>query len=362
MSLYEYVGNLHIHTPYSDGTEYHEPIAEAARRAGLDFIVVTDHNIRIGGVEGYYGSQENGYVLVLTGEEIHDRTRLPQVNHCLVYNVQHEMTAYAKDPQQLIDAVEAARGLSFLAHPFDKPVAWLPPDGDGIGIPWVDWHVTHYTGLEVWNYMAVWKDTMPTPRSALRAIFRPEEAVIGPRQATLNKWDELLATGQHVVGIGNSDAHGVWFHVGPFRHRIFPYDFLFSCVNTHILTPTAFSGDLEFDRQMIFDALRLGRAYIGYDLPGDTRGFRFSAQGIENSAEMGDKIRLGSGVTLQILPPHRAHIKIIRHGEVVAEEADTDALVYTASQSGAYRVEVWHLYRGQERCWILSNPIYVVKD
>jgi hypothetical protein len=126
------------------------------------------------------------------------------------------------------------------------------------------------------------------------------------------------------------------------------------------LTPTAFTGDLEFDRSLIYDALREGHAYIGYDLPSDTRGFRFSAQGFDGTAEMGDDIPIGNGVTLQALAPQRAHIKIIRHGEVVWENDDADAVVYTARQPGAYRVEVWRAYRGQPRCWILSNPIYVV--
>ena len=45
MPLYEYTANLHMHTPYSDGEWYHAPIAEAAMRAGLDVIIVTDHNV-----------------------------------------------------------------------------------------------------------------------------------------------------------------------------------------------------------------------------------------------------------------------------------------------------------------------------
>jgi hypothetical protein len=360
MALHEYVGNMHIHTPYSDGTEYHETIAEAARSVGLDFIIVTDHNIYLEGVEGYYGGEDSGYVLVLSGEEVHDRTRIPQVNHCLAYNTNQEMAAHAHDPQGLLDAIEAARGLSFIAHPCDKQIPWLPPDGDGIAIPWVDWNISGYTGLEIWNFMAAWKDTLPSLRAGLRSIFRPEDCVIGPRPETLALWDDLLARGGRVVGIGNSDAHGSWFHAGPIKHRIFPYDFLFNCVNTHLLIPTAFTGDLVFDRKLIYDALREGRAYIGYDIPGDTRGFRFSAQAMEGSAEMGEAVPLGSGVTLQALAPQRAHIKIIRHGELVWENDDADAVVYTARKPGAYRVEVWREYRGQPRCWILSNPIYVV--
>ena len=55
--LFELTGNMHMHTPYSDGEKWHVDIAEDAIKAGLDFIIVTDHNIWVDGVEGYY---ENG--------------------------------------------------------------------------------------------------------------------------------------------------------------------------------------------------------------------------------------------------------------------------------------------------------------
>jgi hypothetical protein len=74
---------------------------------------------------------------------------------------------------------------------------------------------------------------------------------------------------------------------------------------------------------------------------------------------MGESIRLGQGITLQTLAPARAHIKLIFKGKVIAEEKGGEALVYLAREPGAYRVEVWREYKGLERCWILSNPIYI---
>jgi hypothetical protein len=50
---YEYVGNLHTHTNYSDGNGSHEDIALAAIKAGLDFVIVTDHNVWVDGMDGY---------------------------------------------------------------------------------------------------------------------------------------------------------------------------------------------------------------------------------------------------------------------------------------------------------------------
>lgn len=355
MAAYEYIGNLHVHTHYSDGEGSHTAVAEAALLAGLDFIVFTDHNLLVNGIQGYYGDDERGYVLLLAGEEVHDRTRAPQANHLLVYNVDGEMTGHAHNLSGLIDAIDRSDGLSFIAHPDDRAVDWLALPA----IPWLDRHIEGFTGLEIWNFMSRFKDYLPHRNAALRAIFRPEEIVIGPPQPTLDLWDQLLETGQRVVGIGGADAHGQRVRMGPFTHTVFPYDFLFNCVNTHILTKTPLVGEAAHDRMLLYRALQQGRAFIGYDIPGDTRGFLFTAQGQNTTAIMGESIRLGHGVTLQALAPGRAHIKIIRYGTVVAEERRAENVTFVVSEPGAYRVEVWREYRGVMHAWILSNPIYV---
>ncbi|NJN54657.1 MAG: hypothetical protein HC804_07805 [Anaerolineae bacterium] len=82
--LVEVKGNMHMHTPYSDGEKWHAEIANAAIEAGLDYIIVTDHNIWVDGVEGYYENSD-GRVLLLAGEEVHHVRREPQASHLLVY-------------------------------------------------------------------------------------------------------------------------------------------------------------------------------------------------------------------------------------------------------------------------------------
>ena len=115
---YEYVGNLHVHTPYSDGHGSHDEIALAAIHAELDFVVVTDHNIWVDGMDGYR-YLDSRRVLLLTGEELHDRTRVPQKNHLLAYEARCDLAPYANDPQRLIDTIQNEGGLSFIAHPID---------------------------------------------------------------------------------------------------------------------------------------------------------------------------------------------------------------------------------------------------
>ena len=52
--MIEVAGNMHMHTYYSDGEGWHDDIADAAIEAGLDFVIVTDHNIWVDYIDGYY--------------------------------------------------------------------------------------------------------------------------------------------------------------------------------------------------------------------------------------------------------------------------------------------------------------------
>src|SRR5512136_2896511 len=97
-AYYEYAGNMHVHTTYSDGTALHSEAAHAAEEAGLNFVFTTDHNVWVHGVEGYYGK-----VLLLAGEELHDVQRRPGSCHLLVYHAEEELAPKAPQPQAAID-------------------------------------------------------------------------------------------------------------------------------------------------------------------------------------------------------------------------------------------------------------------
>ena len=232
-------------------------------KAGIDGIIVTDHNVLVKGMEGYYG--ENGSkVLMLVGEEVHDQDREPQKNHLLVFGAGKEVSQFADDPQNLIDNINSAGGLSFIAHPND-PSAPLIGEDD---LNWVNWEVKGYTGIELWNGLSEMKARLKSPLHALWYGFQFARVGRGPQPETLPLWDELLSTGNKVVAVGGSDAHAIPFHLGPISRTIFPYENHFRAVNTHILTPTAFNGNFEHDKKLVLDALRQGHVFVGYDSAG----------------------------------------------------------------------------------------------
>lgn len=355
-TLYEYAGNLHMHTTYSDGEGSHAEIAHAAVRAGLDFVVVTDHNVWVGGLEGYYGDAPGQRVLLLVGEEVHDVRRKPQANHLLAYGAGRELATYASDPQALIDEINASEGLSFLAHPVERAA----PLFDEPALPWVNWDVEGYTGIELWNYMSEFKSYATSRSAAARAALNPERYISGPFPETLALWDRLLREGRRVKVIGGADAHATPYSMGPITREIFPYEYLFRCVNTHILSTRKFTGEYEDDKTLVMQALRDGRCFVGYDLPHPTTGFRFTAQGHNFDTVMGGWIRLGHGVTLQVVSPLVADMRLFKDGKMVMQEKSSTHRTYIASEPGAYRVEIHLEYKGKLRGWIYSNPIFIV--
>lgn len=354
--MHEYVINLHVHTRFSDGTGTHRQIAEAALDAGLDALIFTDHNVRVDGVEGYL-RRDGRKMLVLMGEEIHDQARLPQKDHLLVFGVDREMATHAESPQQLIDRVNHAGGMSFIAHPVDPALSLFhEPD-----ISWESWEVRNYTGMELWNGLSELKQVIHSSLDAIRYGFFPDLVANKPHPAALQRWDNLLAQGQRVVAIGGSDAHALNIKLGFLRRMIFPYSFHFQAINTHILTNEPFSGNnFNSDRKLVYQALQKGHCFIGYDLPGSTRGFRFTAQTKQGVLSMGDAAEMRGAVTLQVRLPLPTECRLIRDGREIRSWKDQQVGAHITKDPGVYRVEATIPYLGKQRGWIYSNPIYLL--
>jgi hypothetical protein len=350
----ELICNLHLHSTYSDGTGDYRSITQAALKTEVDVIILTDHNILVKGLEGYHRDQGR-QVLVLTGEEVHDQNRVPQKNHTLVIGAEKEMAGFAHDPQTLINEVSRAGGLSFLAHPyeFDLPMIHEPD------ISWVNWEVDGFTGLELWNGLSEFKTVVRSLRDGIKYLFLPEMMAHGPLKPALAKWDELLNSGRRVNVVGGSDAHAIKFQKAILKRTVFPYEFHFSAINNHLLVEEGLSGSLALDKAVIYEALRRGSSFIGYDLPAPTRGFRFVIDDDDNEYQPGDVFTMKDGATARVNLPENANIRFIHNGKVISEQKNTNRLTCSITQPGVYRVECSLYFLGEERGWVYSNPIYV---
>ena len=348
MTWHERVGNLHIHTTYSDGTADYDALVETAVNAGLDFVIVTDHNTFTPQHSGWHNN-----LLVLTGEEIHDPGR-PNANHLLVFGAGVGMAVHGGDPRKLLAAVREQGGLSFIAHPFEHSgVFTREPD-----INWVAWDADEFHGLEIWNYMSEFKSYIRNRAAALFYAFLPRLAITGPYRETLDRWDQLMAK-RSVTGIGGSDAHGTEYTMGPLRRRVFGYAHLFGAINTHVLVPSAWSGEADRDAKLIYAALRGGKAFVGYDALGSTKGFRFTALHRDVHYVIGDTVQATDPVCFCVEVPSRARIRLMLDGRCVVGSKGV-SLNHETRTPGVYRVEAHRRYAHRQRGWIYSNAIRVV--
>ena len=230
--LFEYFGNIHMHTTHSDGFGSFEDLIDGAVQAGLDYVFVTDHNVLV-------RKEEEGYrrgVLTLVGQEVHDTQREPSGNHLLCLGVESDVSSHASDPQQLIDAVCQQNALAFLAHPIEESTELFSQC-----YPWQSWEVTNYHGVELWNYLSGFRGyTTSYVRAALVGFF-PHLFAKGPLPAMLRKWDELTQS-RPVVALGGTDVHSVKYHLGPISRRFLSYEESAKALNTHILTSKPLLG------------------------------------------------------------------------------------------------------------------------
>lgn len=143
ISLFEaegdwYRGNLHMHTTVSDGKLEPEQALALYRKAGYDFVALTDH-----WVQNREQQREDG-LLVLPGCEFDtgDMVKFP-VFHIVGVGMKRKVAlgrSFSRKPQAIIDAVRDAGGIAILAHP-----AWSVTD------PELCMELSGLSGAEIYN-------------------------------------------------------------------------------------------------------------------------------------------------------------------------------------------------------------------
>ena len=116
------------------------------------------------------------------------------------------------------------------------------------------------------------------------------------------------------------------------------------------------------DEASLLGAIANGNCFLGFDLFGDTTGFRFSARDTDEKRIMGDEIKLETLVTLTVSIPVAARVLLLKDGSVIHDDSGLRTKDYEVSEKGSYRVEVYLPQLPKpagDQPWIISNPIYV---
>ena len=318
--MFEYIGAIHMHSVFSDGSGEVPQIAKFADEVGLDYIILTDHNTLRALDEGY----ENWYgnTLCLVGSEINDKENK---NHYLAFGINktYSTRISAKD---YVRKIKEDGGIGFLAHPHEKRehMKEHPP------YPWIEWDTEDFNGIEIWNHMSEWMENL-TEDNKYQAFLHPLRTITAPQKETLKLWDELNLK-RKVVGIGGVDAHAHKYNLlGFLEVEIFPYKVLFKSIRTHLLLKNELIIDnseesIQHSKKTINDALADGKCFFANDYRADSKGFRFFAEVDDKIYQMGDYLNCTDKIKLRVLlPVKEAEIKLIRNGEEIADTFDNSA-------------------------------------
>ncbi len=347
--MFEYVGAIHMHSVFSDGSGEVPDIARFADESGLDYIILTDHNTLRALKEGFEGWYNN--TLLLVGCEINDKENK---NHYLAFGIEEAFSTRIT-AKEYVKKVKEAGGIGFLAHPHEKRAHMKehPP------YPWTEWDTEDFDGIEIWNHMSEWMENL-TEQNKYQNFVHPLKSIIKPSDETLQVWDELNLK-RPVAGIGGVDAHAHKHNVlGFLEVEIFPYKVLFKSIRTHVLVNKEIvkGKDKNFlpeAKQKIYNALASGSCFISNDYHGDSKGFRFYASDGSKNYSMGSSIELSNKIKFDVMVPvQKAEIRLIRNGKMI-DSLENNECEFIVDKKGAYRIEVYL----DGKAWIYSNHIRV---
>src|SRR3954454_12009050 len=274
---------VHLHSTFSDGTGTVPQIVAAGARAGVDVVLLTDHNTRAGAVyEGWHGS-----VLLLVGEEDTPAGR----DHTLLFG----------------------EGLSFAAHPFSRGSRRFRRLSQGM--PHTGVGDPGLTGIELWSFVTDTAERVGSVREGLLFAAAPLRVLRHPPVENVVEWDRLCLS-RRVVALGGLDAHQIGVRMfGRVPLRLMGYGRSFRQLRTHVLVEEPPSGSLADDRALVYDALGEGRCYIAVDALAPARGFSFWAD--PGGLPMGAEARF-AGQSLHARPPRPGELRLLRNGVLIA--------------------------------------------
>ena len=349
----ERVGVIHVHTRASDGSGTVAEVMEAAEKANLSFIAITDHNVAMTASDL---AEDPPDLPIISGVEIGTNA-----GHFLALGIPPSwVQPKTKNDRELLAAARAVGAFRILAHPF-HPFT-----------PWTDWKTSDFDGMEIWNEDAAWRQSNFFDLMDALLLYGENDQLALVRLAStpednFAKWDELLEQ-RPVAGICAADTHAR-IRLGIGKDWRFPgYVPSLKVAREHVLLPPDAGGGnpaLASPAELV-QALKEGHSYCGLDSLYPADGFSFRVSSTNGSAGPGDTFHLAGAARLQISTPSGASlplIKVFRDGREI-DEQEARTINEPISGPGRYRTEVFLPQPGfsgfrRWTLWVFTNPVYV---
>ncbi len=334
------VGSFHVHTDRSDGSGSADEVAAAAARAGLNFVVLTDHG---DGTRTPEPPRYRSGVLVIDGVELST-----QGGHYIAIGIPPAPYPLRGEARDVIEDVKRLGGFGIVAH----------PDSAKPALRWHAWDAP-FDAIEWLNADTEWRDEGRGQilRALVRYPFRPVAALaslLDRPTRTLERWDALTQKRQ-IVAVAGADAHARagWMdddtdgYTRGWFLRIPSYEASFRTFVNHVSLERPFGTDASADAAQIIAALRAGRVYTAIDALATPASLDFSLNGTSFIARTN--------------APDGARIVLRKDGQIAADDRASELTFDAKGEQGTYRVEVYLAEAPGDPPvpWIVSNPIYI---
>ncbi|MGH9199773.1 MAG: CehA/McbA family metallohydrolase [Vicinamibacterales bacterium] len=347
-------GAYHIHSNRSDGAGTLDDIAEAASRAGLQFVIVTDHG------DGTRPPEPPSYrygVLCLDGVELSTND-----GHYVALGLSAAPYQLAGTAESVIEDVTRFGGFGIVAH----------ADSARPSLQWRAWDQP-FDALEWLSIDTEWRDEpwSALARAAVTYWARGPAALsslLDRPRALIARWDNVINTRRAPV-LAAADAHA---RLG-IRQRSDPdtdgwylpmprYESSFRVFSNHVVLDRPFGRDPVDDGARLLAAIRQGRVFTVLDGLATPGAFEFVATSRDRTSSIGEVLPLQGHaiVRARVAAPAGASMVLLRDGSVVQQTTDSE-LSAEVTTPGAYRIEV-SLPGHSSIPWLFSNPIYVGFD
>ncbi|OGW81465.1 MAG: hypothetical protein A3G33_00535 [Omnitrophica bacterium RIFCSPLOWO2_12_FULL_44_17] len=324
-----YRGVFQVHSEFShDSQANFDRIIKNGDRAGLDFVVITDHST-FEGAEAYRKGKFSEKPLLIFGTELSTSG-----GNLLVMGV-NEVPPDIMDTETQIEWVHQHGGFVVIPHPFSKKKHWTM------------WGLRSIDGMELFSLSDIWYKN-PAAYIFKSVFLFPEdflkEMIKRPGYA-LGYWD-MMQKKFPIVGFAGLNAHIKLEMFGiPIENLLLYFQSATMYVEAENLTA-----------EKITTALRQGNSFIAFEVNGLANDFQFSARTAQRAYGQGATIdtQPGEAVLFSVMIPFEGRIRCVLNGNIIKDEV-AKSLEFRGSEPGFYRVEV----ERDGRPWILSNPIYL---
>jgi hypothetical protein len=346
-------GAMHVHTTNSDGSGTPEEVAAAAARAGLAFVVLTDHGDATRPPDS---PRYRSGVLTIDAVEVSTSG-----GHVIALDLPRAPYPLRGEPDDVLEDLARLGAMAIVAHPTSMKADLVWHDG-----------ARPFDGVEWLNGDSEWRDEGPASlsRILLTYWFRAPESlalILDRPVSALAFWDRAART-HNVVGVGGGDAHakigGDLDHGGPAAVHLPSYEQVFRTFSIN-LPGVVLSHDAAADARAVIAAIRAGHVFTAIDAFAGPASLAFAADGSGVRAQAGHRVPAGAPITLTADvrgPELTPTLTLYRDGTAVAT-VQGPRLVYPIDGGpGGYRVEATLPARrgaGSAAPWLVSNPIYV---